>query len=116
MRHTFQPSPPLDAQAQSPISAASQVAQHEGPASINEESMGSPQAGPGLSKQRTFSMASFGSLDIRGTGSQAGLNDDSDVPASSVRCHASILPFLPTWNMALHHSELVLGVYLIMCR
>ena len=114
MRHTFQPSPPLDAQVQSPISAASQAAQHQGPASINEETMGSPQAGPGLSKHRTFSMASFGSLDIRGTGSQAGLNDDSDAPPGSVRCHPSILRFLPSCNLTLHHSELVLG--LIMCR
>ena len=91
MRHSFQPSPPLEAQARPPTSATSQAA---GKASAVEDYLGSPP-GASLRNQRTFSLASFGSLDLRGAPSQAlsvasSQVDDADPAPSSVSPAASI--------------------------
>ena len=61
-----------------------------------EEAAGSPQTAASL-RQRTFSMASFGSLDLRGSSSHAPsvastVNDDPDAPPSSVVVLANHLP------------------------
>ena len=88
MRHSFQPSAPLEGQAQASGSMASQAVGSNGATSAAEEAGGSPQAAAAF-RQRTFSMASFGSLDLRGSSSRAPsvastLNDDPDAPSSSV--------------------------------
>ena len=89
MRHSFQPSPPREARAQTPTSASSQSATLASKAAAAEDVPSSPSLAAGLRNQRTFSLASFGSLDLRGAPSQAlsvasSQVDEADPPPSSV--------------------------------
>ncbi|KAK9862826.1 hypothetical protein WJX84_007158 [Apatococcus fuscideae] len=89
MRHSFQPSPPVEAPAQTPTSASSQAAAQAGKATAAEDFPGGPPVGASLRNQRTFSLASFGSLDLRGAPSQAlsvasSQVDEADPPPSSL--------------------------------